>query len=158
MPEHAAACRARHARNPNTKIFELAISDHAGTAEIFVGGPLSTMSAQALELFQTFSWAQGFHSGRKVMVQQNTLDQFLEACAIQPGFDVLSIDVEGFELNVMRGFSLARWAPRLVIVELHDENDAYVAVQDQCRAVAAIFAAHQYRVVFKDKTNTVYVR
>jgi FkbM family methyltransferase len=158
VPEHAAACRTRHARNVNTKVFELAISDHAGTAEIFVGGPLSTMSPQALELFGTFTWAQGFHNGRKVKVQQNTLDQFLEACAIKPGFDVLSIDVEGFELNVMRGFDLARWAPRLVIVELHDENDAYLAVQDQCRAVAARFAAQNYRIVFKDKTNTVYCR
>jgi hypothetical protein len=71
---------------------------------------------------------------------------------------VLSIDVEGFELNVMRGFDLARWAPRLAIVELHDENEAYVAVQDQCRAVAQRFAEQGYRAVFKDKTNTVYLR
>jgi FkbM family methyltransferase len=158
VPEHAAACRARHARNPHTKVFELAISDHPGTAEIFVGGPLSTMSAQALELFQSFPWAQGFHTGRKVVVEQITLDQFLIANNIAPGFDVLSIDVEGFELNVMRGFDLARWAPRLAIVELHDENEAYVAVQDQCRAVAQRFAEQGYRAVFKDKTNTVYLR
>jgi len=42
--------------------------------------------------------------------------------------DVLSLDVEGMELDVLRGFDVRRFAPQLVLVEEHDEQrDAAVA-------------------------------
>ena len=37
-------------------------------------------------------------------------------------FDFLSIDVEGHELEVLGGFDLARWRPRLVLLEDHVGN------------------------------------
>ena len=51
-----------------------------------------------------------------------TLDDILdEACAPAP-FDFLSIDVEGHELEVLSGFDLARWRPRLILIEDHVGN------------------------------------
>ena len=35
------------------------------------------------------------------------------------GFDFLSIDVEGHEIEVLRGFDIARWRPRLILLEDH---------------------------------------
>ena len=34
-------------------------------------------------------------------------------------FDFLSIDVEGHEIEVLRGFDIARWQPRLILLEDH---------------------------------------
>ncbi len=52
-----------------------------------------------------------------VEVPIRTLDEVLmEASAPQP-LDFVSIDVEGLEIDVLEGFDLARWRPRLLFVE-----------------------------------------
>jgi FkbM family methyltransferase len=51
-----------------------------------------------------------------IEVPVRTLDEILiEASA--PRIDFISIDVEGHELEVLDGFNLARWAPRLILIE-----------------------------------------
>ena len=51
-----------------------------------------------------------------VDVPVRTLDEILiEAGA--PRVDFVSIDVEGHELDVLDGFDLARWRPRLILIE-----------------------------------------
>ncbi len=158
VPEHVAACRKRHAKNPRTQVHELAIAEKEGEATLHVGGVLSTMDPESLKLYETFDWAKGIHTGRSITVKQITLDQFLLAQGIPPEFDLLVIDVEGFEWNVLQGFSIERWRPRMAIIELHDENENYRSIRESCRKVAAAFRANGYRAVYKDPTNTVFVR
>lgn len=49
-------------------------------------------------------------------VQVVTLDDILTQ-AQNPGIDFVSIDVEGFELQVLRGFNLAKHQPKLLLIE-----------------------------------------
>lgn len=51
------------------------------------------------------------------VAQQVTLDTLLSSQDIKPGFDLLVIDVEGMEADVLAGFTLAKWTPKLVIIE-----------------------------------------
>jgi FkbM family methyltransferase len=51
-------------------------------------------------------------------VEVRTLDEVL-AEAGNPQLDLVSIDVEGVELDVLRGFSLARHRPAVLLVEDH---------------------------------------
>ncbi len=46
-----------------------------------------------------------------------TLDGVLEDAGIAAPIDFLSIDVEGHEIDVLSGFDLARWRPRLILIE-----------------------------------------
>jgi FkbM family methyltransferase len=158
VPDHAEKCRQRHRRNRNVRVFQLAIGEKEGVATLHVGGPLTTADPKMLELFNGLEWAKGFHRGQTVQAQQVTLDSFLRRQALPSSFDLLSIDVEGFEWQVLQGFTLERWLPRMVIIELHDENETYAAFHDKCKAIAQRFDACGYRPVFKDKSNTVYVR
>lgn len=48
---------------------------------------------------------------------QITLNALLESHHIQPRFDLLVIDVEGSELDVLSGFTLSTWQPKLIIIE-----------------------------------------
>ena len=158
VPEHVAACRRRHAKSPRTQVHQLAIAEKEGEATLHVGGVLSTMDPESLKLYETFDWAKGIHTGRSITVKQSTLDQFLLAQGIGPGFELLVVDVEGFEWNVLQGFSLGRWKPQMAIIELHDENENYRSIRESCQKVADTFRAHGYRPVYKDPTNTVFVR
>lgn len=49
-------------------------------------------------------------------VPVRTLDEILSEAGI-PRVDFISIDVEGHELDVLDGFDLARWRPRLILIE-----------------------------------------
>jgi hypothetical protein len=45
--------------------------------------------------------------------------------------DILAADVEGWELNVMRGFSVEKYHPRVVILENLFKKDEYVEYMRQ---------------------------
>ncbi len=51
-----------------------------------------------------------------IEVPVRTLDEMLTEAGA-PTIDFISIDVEGHELEVLDGFDLARWRPRLVVIE-----------------------------------------
>jgi FkbM family methyltransferase len=53
---------------------------------------------------------------RKIQVQLKTLDSILKENEISQ-IDFLSLDVEKFELEVLEGFDLAKWKPRLILIE-----------------------------------------
>src|SRR5438093_11350898 len=55
-------------------------------------------------------------------VPVRTLDDILFEARAPKGFDFLSIDVEGHELEVLSGFDLGRWRPRLILLEDHVAN------------------------------------
>ena len=46
-----------------------------------------------------------------------TLDEILTEAAAPTPIDFVSIDVEGHEIEALRGFSIERWRPRLMLIE-----------------------------------------
>lgn len=62
----------------------------------------------------------------RISVRVRRLDSILDAHA--PGLeraDIVSIDVEGWELEVLRGFSVERYRPRVLIVENVFADEGY---------------------------------
>ena len=62
--------------------------------------------------------------------------------------DILAVDVEGWELNVMRGLTLERYRPRVAILENFSDEAEYVA----------FMAARGYERWCRLEPNDVYVR
>lgn len=54
---------------------------------------------------------------RRIAVEQLTLDTVLEKSHVTDRVDVAVIDVEGGECEVLKGFDMERWRPRVVIIE-----------------------------------------
>ena len=57
-----------------------------------------------------------------IVVPARTLDSILEEAEAPGPIDMLSIDVEGHETEVLRGFDFSRWQPLLILVEDHVNN------------------------------------
>ena len=158
VPKAHAACAARHARNERITVSPLAIGTEAGTITIYTRGPLSTSSKAMVENFSSLDWAKdGFQKTEQVEAEQVTLEHYLVEHEIEPGFQVLVIDVEGGEWKVLRDFDLSIWRPRMVIIELHDQNPDYFLIRDECNNIVRYFDEHGYKVIAKDLTNTIYV-
>ena len=61
-------------------------------------------------------------------------------------------------IEVFSAFTLARWAPKMIIVELVDTHPDLTATAAADAHLGARLQASGYRIAFKDHVNTVLVR
>lgn len=80
-------------------------------------------------------------------VPAETLDSILKRHQWEPDFELLVIDVEGHEENVLKGFSLEMWKPKLVIIEMCWQRER----------LYQIFKEY-YDILSEDGLNTLFVR
>ena len=64
----------------------------------------------------------GLKSEGAITVAVRTLDDVLAEANMTAPIDLVSIDVEGHEAEVLAGFDLQRWRPRLLVIEDHVLN------------------------------------
>lgn len=84
-----------------------------------VPGAFDNAATMALHL----DAARGFEqpvTGRSIDVPARTLSAVLDEAQAPAEFDLLSLDVEGYEPAVLRGLDLARYRPRFICVEVRD--------------------------------------
>lgn len=117
-PESLAVMRENLSLNPQLaeriEVIEEALWDRSGEAlEFQAAGRMTAISDDA-----------GQTPASGTAVQTITLDDFVQRAGLQT-IDFLKMDVEGAELNVLRGArgSLARFAPRLAIAAYHYDDD-----------------------------------
>ena len=114
-PQPELANQLRQMRS--AKVFEVACSSPENIGRrlpFYIAGPLSSLDRDRM--------APGSLPKAVIEVPIRALDDVLaDAGAPQP-FDFLSIDVEGHETDVLRGFDFTRWQPRLILLEDHVGN------------------------------------
>jgi hypothetical protein len=65
-----------------------------------------------------------------------------------------------FEWPILRGFDLAHFRPKLVIVEIQEKQARYAQnerVQKDARDIEAAFAKANYSILYRDIVNTVFI-
>jgi FkbM family methyltransferase len=149
--------KARHINNTSVKVVNIAVGDERKCAEISIGGPLSTISKETFECFKTFDWAVGCLTDETQKTQQDLLQNILAKHDIPQGFDVLSVDVEGYEYEALRKFNLKDWMPKIIIIELHDNNINYPHEWEKSGKIHRFISDSGYEIIFKDTSNTVYL-
>ncbi len=114
-PQPDLAERLRQSRRAHVVAAACSSPANAGTTmTLHVLGPHSSLNR---ELAVTGVVAQS-----TIEVPVRTLDEILEQADAPAPIDFVSIDVEGHEVEVLSGFDLVRWRPRLVLVEDHVTN------------------------------------
>jgi FkbM family methyltransferase len=130
------------AARPRSQVFQVACGPpgHAPTASLFVGENPEHSSLQP----------NAVDAGTRYIQQETvcimTLDEVLAATG-NPKIDFVSIDVEGMQLEVLKGFNLERHRPKLLLVEDHLLN-----WQTHC-----YLTRHGYRLVKRTQLNNWYI-
>lgn len=96
------------------RVIQLACSapeNHNKVLRLLAAGGHSTLNENPIAL--------GTESDQYVEVTCKTLDSILEENHVKKGFDFISIDIEGHEIEMFKGFSLRKWLPTLVLLEDH---------------------------------------
>ena len=159
VPQYAQMCSNRHAKN-NVMVAQCAIGPEKKLIDIFVGGTLTTTKKDQVDAYDKIDWAKGHHQGKTIQVQQLPLDFVLRKAKINPGFELLIVDVEGSETDVFNSFSLEEWQPKVMIVELEDQHHSFQQfpeVIEKARTLREKIISFNYVEFWKDEINTIFL-
>jgi FkbM family methyltransferase len=109
-PQPALAQRLKQERS--AKVFAVACSSRQNAG--------STMTLHLAGIYSSFDPGLSISTvspDGAVAVPVRTLDDILVEAGAPSPLDFVSIDVEGHEIDTLDGFDLARWRPRLLLVE-----------------------------------------
>lgn len=159
VPELAAKARHNHRAHPLVSVTETAIGA-PGTTELrlYLAGTLTTASESQKKEYESVDWASASVTTKEIVVPSQPLDSFLEMTGLGQDFDVLVVDVEGFEAQVFEGFTVARWRPKMIIVELADTHPDLGTTKTRDAELGRDLISAGYSIVYKDSINTVLVR
>jgi len=147
-PDKAASCRAHR---PRSRIYECAAVDSPEITEIeffqVQGGEVFSTTKLTDTHAQRITNMNLLLKPRKVAAR--TLDSILEE-VVHKTLDFVSIDVEGAELDVLRGFDIERWQPEIVLIE---SNSKY-----RYPAIRKYFVVHGYAFSHSIDVNDFYQR
>jgi FkbM family methyltransferase len=124
-------------------------------ANITLAAAISTTSQEQAEEYVRCRWSSGQEP--TAQVRMFPLNKVLEDFGISPGFDVLSLDVEGTELDVLDTFDVQKWNPKMAIVEAQQ----YHPIEPLARHAPAIdryFEQAGYYKIYCDMVNSIYIK
>lgn len=75
------------------------------------------------------AFALGLEKPYEITVPARTLSDVLDEAGAPADFELLSLDVEGFEEQVLRGLDLDRHRPALMVVEMHEIEAGRAAIE-----------------------------
>jgi FkbM family methyltransferase len=158
-PEFAKKCLQRHHKN-NVKVYNYAIDSVPGTKTLHVGDALTTMSDATKSAYNSISWSKHISFDSSIQIQAIRLDSLLNTAGIAKEFDLLVVDVEGYELNVFNSFDIDEWKPKMVIVELNDYHPSFWKNESLIRSskiIRSLLSLNSYFQLYADHINTIFL-
>ncbi len=157
-PDMANECRELYQGHPRIRVEQVAIGARNDTTKLYIGGSNSTIVEEMVDLYNANEWAKysGLDKDKFTIVDMHTMDMLLYNMDVEPGFDLLVIDVEGAEVDVLSGFDIKHWSPTMVIIEVH-EHEKDEALRWAAGPVNAFFDLRGYIKIYSDHINNVFV-
>lgn len=126
VPELCALATAERPRSRVVNCALVAAAEAGATVEIRYGGLRSIVAGSHGSEGGDRAWVDpafdlGLEDGYTVSVPARTLSSLIDELG-GPEIDLLSLDVEGYEPQVLAGLDLERHAPRLALVEVMDAD------------------------------------
>jgi FkbM family methyltransferase len=116
MQEYANKIRARR---PDALLFPCAAGSIDGKVTLIVAHGVETLSTTTRDSLHLDRIEKLGGKTEEVVVAMRPLDAILEEANVSH-IDFITIDVEGGEIDVLKGFDLKRWLPEICILEIGD--------------------------------------
>jgi len=125
-------CKRIHGQNKNVEILQACAGSYNGKIKLYhpnfsdKTSPMNTTDLESVELYQK---EQKHFENDRYNFSENTyfesdvytLNSILEMNPyLSEKPSILSVDVEGAEWDVLQGYDIEKWRPRMVMVELHE--------------------------------------
>ncbi len=158
-PEFSLLLEKLYDDNANIYVEDVCIGKEDGETKLYLGGSNTTIKPKMVDIYNDIEWAKisGLSLDQYVDCIMFSLDTLLTTYNDLPGFEVLVIDVEGAEIDVLKGFDIDYWQPKLAIVETHKHNDDRRLAR-KSRWIDLYFCKWGYEEIYSDHINSIYVR
>ena len=160
VPRIYEECKKNHENN-DVIVLNMGCDENKGTVAIADGGTLSTMDPEMFNLYKKMRWTQNnFINSYLTNVNVDTMDNILNKHSFKQDFDVFVLDVEGYEEKVLNGFSLNKFTPKIVIIEIPDQFEDYINnknLMDKFKKIRNTFT-NNYTLLVNDVVDNVYIR
>lgn len=152
IEEYYLKCIENHKNSSNVMVLNKCVG-MGNTVELFKSGEYSSYNMNFITNAPD-GWGVNVISSN--IIKTEKLDDILEQFW-SGNIDILSIDVEGSEADVLRGFSVSKWQPRIAIIEVHEKHHNDVLHSD-VDFINRYFKASGYKKIFCDDLNNIYMR
>jgi FkbM family methyltransferase len=147
IPDLAKKCKKNRPRSI-VENYALVSSDYReNTIDIHYCNLMSVIKNSALDKAEHIANGKRFLKENEAdeiySVPAITLDTLLEKHNIEE-IDLLSLDVEGYELEVLKGLDLNRFRPKFMLIEVRDEISVDVFLGERYRKIAALHIEEAY--------------
>ncbi len=156
--EYAEECRRNHEGHDVVVCQTAATAPDQEFITLQLAGALTTANDSLANEYAEVDWATNNLTGNELRVAADTLDNLLQEYQIEPEFDLLVIDVEGCEADVLAGFSLNKYRPSMVIIELVDTHPDLYSTKASDYLSRCSIESEGYKLMFKDSINSVFIR
>lgn len=156
-PEIFRTLSLLHARNRKVVCVGEGVSDVSTELEFLVDGLLSFPLATE-DKAHTLSNSRFFSKEKRyVRIRVQPLQHWINEMPQFADVDCVSIDVEGHELNVLRGIDFSRFRTRCFIIETHANTDSVKWLHKDYAAIRDLLGSHGYSVGFVSPENSYWL-
>jgi FkbM family methyltransferase len=162
-PIFAEKIRQRYKNIERIIIVEKAASNYKGNAILYDANSLTTLKPEMMVAYDKISWAKGNTTKGVFTVEVDLLNTILFENNISVNFDIFDLDVEGSEEDVLEGFDIQYWKPKMAIIEtLEQKSDDERMMLDMkggnfYKFSDELFIGNGYTKIYVDSINTIYV-
>lgn len=159
MSQQFYECMLNHSRHPLVKCYNVAAGESVSELEMCSAGTLSTADPITLEVYKKADWAREHITNRIMNVRVRPLDDILDDAKVS-NIDLMVIDVEGYELNVLRGFDIERFKPSVIIIEIADLHPSFqdnAECMGKFKEIRNYLTDAGYTLMVNDIVDNVYV-
>jgi FkbM family methyltransferase len=104
---------------PRDTLLEVGVSPTDGSAPFYLFGSPSVWNTMDVESARSAQKITGI-TPRKIQIQSYRLETILDKYLNGRAFEILSIDAEGFDIEILASNNFAKYRPRLILTELHN--------------------------------------
>ena len=161
VPRIYNLCCKNHNHHKNVKNFNIAIGASRSEVNILDAGTLSTIDKDTIQVYSNIPQFAGHinNNTNYHTIKLETLNYILEENNVS-NIDLLVLDVEGYEENVLKGFSIEKYSPSIFIIEIGDQHPDFInnkIMMNKYKILRDYFKNNNYTLLVNDIVDNVYI-
>lgn len=158
----AKLCKIRHQDN-NVEVVNCLVGADHRKRNIKLAGELSTTIDNPKALYASVGLHDLYQASdlnKTIEVTQVPLNYILSDSDIPKRFHLLILDTEGMECEILNTLDFTKYHPKMIIVEMHEEDPLWEAVETikyDNYNINKRLADNGYKKIFKDSINSIFV-